>query len=245
MATGAEVQGFIQFGRAAEQVYADRRFSSPRHPGGSLREFVIALAYARYCEPARRDKVHVAAERCGGWQAVWLTVHGDVPRYQPDGEHERGCVAQLPRAKRPCGRSTNQAFRVTDPCTGQWRLVGYCHRHRADADQVHTAEQARIRTGDIPEPVPNQGGLLASYFGARWAKRLYRWADPRWAPGPYGVSADDWPAHRQMLGIDAPELPVVASRPRLAVVNGEADGDLGEPPSRPDLAVVRFDGGAC
>lgn len=89
-----------------------------------------------------------------------------------------------------CGASSRHRVLEKDPRTGWVTAHWFCARHRAHADRV--AGQVAAGNESAPEPIPNVGGLLPSYFKADW-ERVYRYYTPGWVPPSYGLAADDWP----------------------------------------------------
>jgi hypothetical protein len=206
------------------EVYADHRWPTSG-AGQRLRDLAVAMLWTAHIE--RCGEWAAVAEKMGwpgdGWVAPLRSViAADVPHYQPPslaGGHLR-CDVVGARGGR-CARRRSQAFRVTDPVTGRWRIAGFCARHHADAHDAWGAEQALQRTGGIPEPAPNAGGLLPCHaISAGWPG-WYAWALPGWVPHAWGVCRDDWPdreafARRGRLRLvpapDAPDVPLDAAR---------------------------------
>lgn len=91
---------------------------------------------------------------------------------------------------------------------GHW----FCRRHEDHAKRV--AEQVRAQNEAAPEPIPNQGGLLPSYFDADWEKVYRHYAGERWQVPVYGLRADDWP-------IPGKQPVPQRARLRLAALDGE------------------------
>jgi hypothetical protein len=119
-----------------------------------------------------------------------------------------------------CGEGGQHGVVEKDPVTG-WHTIRYfCNRHHAHAARV--AAQVKAQNAAAPAPIPNQGGLLPSYFDADWL-RVYRWHSRRkdWQPPVYGLRADDWPTPGRDTPIHHPRL-------RLVVGGTELDGETGQ-----------------
>lgn len=110
-----------------------------------------------------------------------------------------------------CGANSHHRILEKDPRTGWVTAHWFCKRHKEHADRV--AEQVRAQNDAAPEPVPNTGGLLPSYFKADWAK-VYAHYRKGWEPPAYGLCADDWPTADQAL-----------KRGRLRVLAGAVETD--------------------
>lgn len=213
-----------------------RVYGDDRHTPGS-RELILCLAWLRCRDPQRYDdtgqqptNIYERANRILGFEAsrtprlAWL-LNYDRPRYQADRKHSAWidrCNAPMIRRAGECGQAPRgNSFRI-DPDTGWHTPIWYCHRHR----DFGAAADAALRAVDKPEPIPNTGGLLPSYFNMRtgdagWT-RLYQWA-AGWCrvrdwepPVKYGMAADDWPRpdRRPVPAEDRPRL-------RLAALDGE------------------------
>ncbi|MGW7688796.1 hypothetical protein ACWGMA_07870 [Streptomyces asiaticus] len=157
----------------------------------------------------RREKPHLAD-----------LIDADRPRYEPDMRADiwqhRVCTAPMIRRAGECGQhSVDHSFKV-DPVTGWKTPVPYCRRH-ADWGRKH---DAALRAMELPEPIPNAGGLMPSYLslktGAEGWHRIYQWASEwtysRWAPPvKYGVRADDWPTPGKEKEPEPVRLRLVAS----------------------------------
>jgi hypothetical protein len=156
------------------RIYADDRFPPPGHFDGDLRMFAITVTWAVGVERAPKGErfkrvcevMHLDNSR------FWELIRADLPRYEPERGSDTGlCEAPMIRREGVCGKHGMQGFHVTNPHDGTWRLVSYCSRHRDVANKVWAAEKARKDRGDMPEPLPNRGGLLPSRAGRRrrWA----------------------------------------------------------------------------
>jgi hypothetical protein len=93
--------------------------------------------------------------------------------------------------------------------------VPYCRRHQEWGRRHKAAQYA----ADLPEPIPNRGGLLPSYLklktGDEGWTRIYQWAAKwtysRWEPPKkYGLRADDWPTPGKDPEPEPPRLWLVA-----------------------------------
>jgi hypothetical protein len=197
----------------------DTRFPDPRRDG-DLRMFVMTAIWVLGVERAPKgERIKRVCEvmHLNNFR-FWELIRSDLPRYEPDSMHERdGCAAWLPRAQRKCGRGTYIGFQVTNPVDGTWELVGYCSRHRDDADAAQLAERRRKEAG-LPGPSPNRGGLLPCYVPWDWETN-YRKASGSWEPPAVGIRADDWPVLAKVEAANP-------TPPRLKVILGgrEIDG---------------------
>ncbi|MBD0844250.1 hypothetical protein [Streptomyces sp. TRM68416] len=90
-----------------------------------------------------------------------------------------------------CGADSHHKVLELDPRTGWVLPHWFCKRHVDHAERV--AEQVREQNAAAPEPIPNRGGLLPSYFKAPWEDVYRHYAPASWKPPTYGLSADDWP----------------------------------------------------
>lgn len=123
-----------------------------------------------------------------------------------------------------CGDSSQHEVTEKDPVTG-WHTIHYfCTRHRDHARRV--AAQVKDQNAAAPEPIPNQGGLLPSYFDADWL-RVYRWYShhPDWQPPVYGLRADDWPIPGKDPAIHHPRLRLIVGGNDLEAAHGGLDGE--------------------
>ncbi|MEW1678146.1 hypothetical protein ACGRHW_41215 (plasmid) [Streptomyces noursei] len=135
-------------------------------------------------------------------------VRHDVPRYEPPGTRwgddplDRLCTGPRMRPHpggaddfrnrlNVCGAPAQEMAVEKLPGTGWHKNHWFCPRHCDHLSRVR--EQVREQNAFAPAPVPNRGGLMASYFDTDFLK-LYRWATtPSWQPPAYGMRADDWP----------------------------------------------------
>lgn len=234
MADAAAITGALDYAAHTGRVAADPRLAprgdDDRFGGGvhpRMREFLLVLGYVKHVE----HRTTRAMSRT--WRLMGLTdennnatvalneapraiLGSDAPRYR--GTRAHGCVAATPRARKPaCGRHPGHAlFRITDPTDGTWRIIGYCTRHQNQAAAEREAERARKQAG-LPEPAPNTGGLLLSYFDLdrEVLIRAYTDCHTGWTPpDTYSLRADDWPG--------APTLDP-AGRPALTLHNGGSE----------------------
>lgn len=192
------------------RVYADDRFPVPRGGACDLRTFTVTLIWVVGAERAPKGErwkrvcqlLHLNDYR------FWETIRQDVPRYEPIGWDQGGGECEAPMVRRDglCGHSTYMSFRVTAP-DGTWRMAGFCSRHQEQSAQAQRAERARVAAG-IPDPPPNQGGLLPCYMGYNWPS-LYAKADPHWKPPGIGIRADDWPVLAKVSALEPPSLSVL------------------------------------
>ncbi|MFD9593144.1 hypothetical protein ACFWA9_10340 [Kitasatospora sp. NPDC059973] len=226
-----------KFARLTRAVYGDRRADPP------ARELLLAVAFASTLGKVADEKMWTTVRRALGGRPARLRelARLDLPRYvEPGAESwvEGTCEAARHRAFVPratgghtraqaaedwrntdhvCGSSGTMRVTERDLATGRHLLHWFCGRHREQAARV--AEQLAEQNKRAPEPVPNAGGLLPSYFAADWLT-FYRWASwLAWQPPSYGVCADDWPAA---------EHPVPA-HPRLRLIPGDVAESAGQP----------------
>lgn len=212
----------LTYARQAGRALADLRFNGL----GRLREFVVAALYLHYVTRRRKDIGGAAARMLGMSTNEYIsTLAKDAPRYQPPWEGDLLCPVPTPRKPACHRRGTSISFRVTDPATGRWRMVGYCSRHSVQAQAEFQAERERVRAG-LPEPVPNTGGLLMCYLllKPKQIKRLYAQVSPGWEPSGWGMCADDWPQ----------DAPGPVERPELTVVPAPSPSPEREALPRPD-----------
>lgn len=114
-----------------------------------------------------------------------------------------------------CGEGNTESVLEKLPGTGWYKMHYFCPRHRDHLLRIRAqvAEQNLL----APQPIPNVGGLLPSYFDADWMK-LYRWCrGDSWQPPVYGIRADDWP-------VPGKEPVPQRARLRLAALDGELLG---------------------
>jgi hypothetical protein len=116
-----------------------------------------------------------------------------------------------------CGADGYHRVIELHPVTGWYTAHWFCRRHQDHADRVR--EQVRAQNEAAPKPIPNRGGLLASYFEADWAKVYQHYVGEHWEPNPYGLCADDWP-------VPGRDLITPRIRLKLAAVDGELVGGM-------------------
>jgi hypothetical protein len=173
------------------KLWADDRFTEATR----VRDFINAWLITRYDLPhdeAFKETLRRLGDRGHAW---WGTVRDDAPRF--DGmlgaSKFRRCPVPKtrgPYAGEPCGRSFARQTRVTNPATGEWTYQGWCRQH----EQHWRTMAARERTlTNVPEPLPNRGGLLPCYIPASNWPDVYVWAMSHWKPPYVGICADDWP----------------------------------------------------
>jgi len=208
------------------RIYQDDRFPAGYRGAGDLRMFAITVVWVAGIErlASNGDVWPRVYEILGlnDWR-FWRLIEQDVPRYEPPGDLLYGRQCEAPMIRKPglCGKRGCTWFRVTDPSDGTWRIASYCTRHEALAAQVHAAQIRQAKAGGVPEPFPNAGGLLPSYFGWDWPKS-YAIAKPGWKPPAAGIRADDWPALAKVAEMAPPTLSVLA---------GEREGEAAPRPS--------------
>lgn len=115
----------------------------------------------------------------------------DILRYDPFAEpgayaRRETCPAWLPRAKRPCGKSTSSFWLATQIETGEKVRVGYCTQHKEEDRKAHTADRERVKAaGDtIPRPHANTGGRVRKHCPEIGWPELWKQVDPTWEPFP-------------------------------------------------------------
>ncbi|MFD7465186.1 hypothetical protein [Streptomyces tendae] len=210
-----------------QRVYTDPRQTS------ESRELILMLAWLIKRDPNRYDAdgeyvdTWTRAEKILGRYKLGRKekprladlIDADRPRYEPDRsgtEWHSVCRAPMIRREGECGQhSVAHSFKV-DPVTGWQTPVPYCRRH-ADWGKKH---DAALRAMDLPEPIPNTGGLMPSFLvlktGTDGWHRIYQWASQwtysRWEPPiKYGVRADDWPVPGREPEPEPVRLRLVAS----------------------------------
>jgi hypothetical protein len=175
-----------------ERLWADERFDDARR----TREFINAWLITRYSaadhDAAFKETLRrIGADRPYGWYGI---VSDDAPRYDglKGNKHRRCPVPKTrgPRAGQPCGGSPAHQTRVTDEKTGEWTLQGWCRQHESHWRTMSARERTLT---NVPEPLPNRGGLLPCYIRANNWPDVYVWAMSSWKPPYVGICADDWP----------------------------------------------------
>ncbi len=193
------------------RAYADDRFPPARGSlGADLRMFAITVLWVCGIErppPGGRWKrvgeiLHLDDRR------FWWTIKQDLPRWEPAGSPMAmgACEAPMIRRAGECGQRSCTSFRVTDPATGTWHYAAFCRRHEDYSQEVHRAEQVRMKAGGIPDPVPNAGGLLPCYFNWTWADAYTTASLGTWNPPRVGICADDWPVMARVVAMEPPKL---------------------------------------
>jgi hypothetical protein len=231
---GHELRRTLAVHEMIARAYSDDRFPSPRFSMGcDVRMLTVTILWVVGIERKPKGERWTRVCEVLGLSnfKFWETIRADLPRYEPPGWKMQGgeCEAPMIRREGLCGQHTVQAFRVTDPVDGKWRVAGFCRRHDSYGNEVHVAERARIKAG-IPVPQPNMGGLLPCYVGWNWPENYAR-ADPTWKPPGIGICADDWPVLAKVAEMAPPTLSLLA---------GERDGEAVPRLSGvPSLRVVR------
>ncbi|MFI1202747.1 hypothetical protein ACH4VR_25445 [Streptomyces sp. NPDC020883] len=198
----------ITFAEYAYRIYQDQRADA------QSRQLLLAVTYALTMAPADENAHVWATVRAAlgtGTSAPGSLRHlvrHDLPRYELPGTRwgdaplDRLCTGPRMRPHpdgaddfrnrlNVCGAPAQEMAVEKLPGTGWHENHWFCPRHRDHLIRVR--EQVREQIAAAPAPVPNQGGLLPSYFDADCLK-LYRWATtPSWQPPTYGMRADDWP----------------------------------------------------
>lgn len=235
---GRDVRRIIKAHDAIARLYDDDRFNQAVK-GHELRGFLATLLWVSIAERRRGEDLqnrlitlHPSNLPSDPWWTIQQIIRGDRPRYEPPDTwaewHGVECGAPMIRREGPCGQRASDAFRVTDPITGHWHMAGGCSRHRDWAQALHREERERQAAGNLPEPIPNMGGLAPSHSGVNWPN-LYRWADPYWTPPKVGIVAADWPTIAKVQAHQKPDFTVIAGE-GLAVAGG-----------RPVFEIIRGD----
>lgn len=234
---GRDVRRVIKAHDAIAWLYSDDRFQC-QDKGHELRSFLATLLWVTIAERAqgellqsRLTTLHPSNIPSDPWWTIRQIVKRDCPRYEPpNGKaswHGVECGAPMIRRDGVCGQRASEAFRVTDAVTGHWHMAGGCGRHRDWAQGLRRAEKERQAAGNLPEPIPNTGGLAPSHSNVNWPN-LYRWADPYWTPPRVGIVAADWPTIAKVQAHQKPDFTVVAGEGI-----GAASGD------RPVFELIR------
>ncbi|MEV8335656.1 hypothetical protein [Streptomyces niveus] len=228
--TKGKGSGGETFADFARQVYSDDR-ATPK-----ARELLLAFGYATMVAHSEDDQdvhaVWVTARRAMGvtrtgreWR-LDRAIAEDAPRYSSGKDRSRRVCAAPRLRPHPdgpddfrnqqgiCGTLADwENYALEKQAgTGWHRFHWFCKRHLDHLARVR--EQLREPNTLAPEPVPNRGGLLASYFDSDWLTTYrHRLGSPTWEPPVYGISADDWPTP----GVE--QIPPRA-RLRLAALDG-------------------------
>lgn len=244
-----DVQAVLRLHERVAAIYADPRFPDT-DAGGETRALAVAMTWARYetrdiDDPGAYARTFTRHMGMTWEQVVRRIIRDDAPRYEPpDDRWATPCPIVMragPRRGEPCGRRPNHSHRVTDPKTGQWTVGGWCSRHEDWARASYIAEQARMKAGGIPEPLPNRGGLLPCHVPLKGWPDYYKAAMYSWTPPRVGIRADDWPTLAKVVEAEPPRLVLVAGRggapdpidrtpdrgvgPRVLAVVGPPDGE--------------------
>lgn len=199
-------------------VYADTRFDWASG-GHELRALLVSMIWLKFGEllsgEQLRDRLISLFPTHTQTDPLWeirSIIRKDCPRFEPPDPnsawHAVLCEAPMIRREGPCGQRASEAFRLTDPVTGHWRMAGGCSRHREWGRELHRLELERYRAGVLPEPIPNRGGLAPTHFRASWPD-LYAWADPNWTPPKVGIVAADWPVLAQVQAHARPDFTAI------------------------------------
>ncbi|MFB6665895.1 hypothetical protein [Streptomyces parvus] len=217
------------YDRFVARVYQDRRMTP------EARELILLLAWLTDRDPDRFDEdgnlIRAWRKRASdilgeygngprrGSRLADL-LYADRPRYDfPLLSYNQPCAAPMIRREGLCGQPASDSDYEVDHETGWKTPVYFCRRHEPWGGQLR---EQRLREPG-PEPIPNAGGLVPSYFStsdmAAWA-RLYKEAavwkrDRLWEPPKaYGLCADDWPT---------PGQDPIPQKARLRLVLGGGD----------------------
>ena len=189
-----------------ERLWSDERFSNG-YSTPAVRELIEVYWWALYLNPCDyRGEMRRRSGRSPSGFSPWIrsVYRADAPRWEPDLRTGFGCDVELPRAKRPCGRG-GASSRVTDPSTGEWRIITRCRSHGGYNAPEFIAERS-LDKASIPIPHPNRGGVLPSYIRASNWPALYAAARPGWTPPAVGIIADDWPVMMRVVGDPLPSV---------------------------------------
>lgn len=188
----ARVKAALTLADKLERLWADDRFADATR----TREFINAWLITRYGMADHDEAFRETLRRLGGRDHQWWgIVREDAPRFDglKGASKFRRCPVPKtrgPRAGEPCGGSPARQSRVTDPQTGEWTYQGWCRQHEQHWRTMCAREKALT---NVPEPLPNAGGLLPCYIRANNWPDLYVWAMSHWTPPYVGICADDWP----------------------------------------------------
>jgi len=130
-------------------------------------------------------------------------------------EQAKRDAEDLRNIKGICGGTASECAVEKLPGTGWHRLHYFCAAHLDHLTRVR--QQVAAQNELAPQPIPNAGGLLPSYFDADWVKVYRHYRGDRWEPPVYGIRADDWP-------IPGREPVSPRARLRLAALDGELLG---------------------
>lgn len=214
-----------------ERLYADRRFDT-QHRGADLRAFLTHWVWLTTVERLEDDELVdrlttlMPGSEQWPWMRIDIAIREDCPRFMPENwGGPSTCPVPTPRKAR-CGARGALGFRVTDPKTGEWEMVGYCRRHEAEG-RAELLRQRVLGKSALPEPMPNTGGLGPSHASFDWPSQ-YRRVSPSWKPPAVGIIAADWPTTERV---------VAHQRPAFRALDG--GGQVGQPTERPRFEVVR------
>lgn len=166
----------------------------------------------------------------GGVRRVWDVIRTDIRRYVPDTSRGARCQrpirrnqAQIKEHGETCGHPTcGEAHRAlfVDPADGTRHSVGCCSKPGCVAwwNGLRARNHAELAVHRPPEPVANQGGILAKHLPELDWERIYQKLDPAWTP-PY--EAEPWrpPTLTVVVDLDYEDSSDVP-RPALRVVKG-------------------------
>lgn len=239
----ADPQGksLIQRAKAFDQIdrlWADERFDDGRRYGHELRAFITGYLVARarhgdHKAAFEEALAHVTGRYLGVGHMWRMLLQEDAPRYTDRSDSRRGCPVVKTRGKyagKPCGRYQSFTARVTNIETGEWTLEGWCRAHEAAYRTMRAREQTLT---NVPEPLPNIGGLLPSYLTATNWPDLYDSACYRWKPPYVGIIADQWPVMAKVA--TAPLMKVSLSLVAGGSQPAETSGPI------PSLRLVKGD----
>ena len=208
----SRVKDSLALAAKLDRLWTDDRFTPARRDARDAREFInawlitsyaISDHHAAFTETLRRTGL----DRPYGWRGV---VSRDSPRFDGLRDlHQRRCPVPKtrgPRVGEPCGGPQSHQTRVTDPETGEWTYQGWCRQHESHW-RIMAAREKTLT--NVPEPMPNAGGLLPCYIHASNWPDVYAWARPDWKPPYVGICADDWPVMGK--AVKAPLMKVALS----------------------------------
>jgi hypothetical protein len=248
---GLDIKSITTVHERLGRLYADHRFDTATR-GPELRNLASAFIWAYGAEGLRGKEWQNRVGQIMGfglpgdaytnhnWQNL---VRHDAPRYEAPNLriHNLKCEAPMIRRDRCDSPRTTLSFRVTDAPTGEWRVVGYCSKHREEGRKVAAMERARMAAGNIPEPNPNVGGLLPCHVQIKQWPDFYAWASPGWEPPKLGIRADDWPVLTKVAIHTPPALSVIEGE-GLRVASGAdvyVGGELFAAQPMPSLRIVK------
>lgn len=224
----ARVKASLALTATLERLWADDRFSEVPNVRGFINTWLITrYSISDHDEAFQETLRRLGAERRYGWRVI---VADDAPRFDGllNSDRFRRCPVPKtrgPHAGEPCGKSPARSLRVTDTTTGEWTYQGWCRQHESHWRTMAAREKYLT---NVPEPLPNRGGLMPCYIRASNWPDVYVQAMSHWTPPYVGIVADDWPV-----------MAKVAKAPLMKVALTALDGG-GEAPSDRVVPALRL-----